>query len=185
VENQPYIHYNKGAVVMWALREAVGEERLDAALRKFLDATRDVGPPYPTSKDLFEVLLAELPEAEALLRDSFERIVLYENRPTQATVTRQSDGKYKVHLELTLEKTVADDKGEEEPADFEESVEIGVFAGTEEDRQTLYLQRHVLKGPVASLDLVVDQEPTRAGVDPNYLLLDRGRDDNLMAVSMK
>jgi ABC-2 type transport system permease protein len=185
VEDQPYIHYNKGAVVMWALREAVGEERLDAAIRKFLDQTRDSGPPYPTARDLLEVLKAELPEAHELLHDSFERIVLYENRPTSATATRRDDGKYVVKLELTLEKSVADEVGEEHPVDFSEPVEIGVFSGTEEDRKVLFLRRQLVTGPTATIEVVVDELPTLAGVDPNHLLLDRGGDDNLMEVTLQ
>jgi ABC-2 type transport system permease protein len=185
VENQPYIHYNKGAIVMWALREAVGEERLDAALRKFLDQTRDVGPPYPTARDLLEVLKAELPGAHDLLHDSFERIVLYENRPTSAVATRREDGKYVVKLDLTLEKTVADDVGEESPVDFSEPVEIGVFSGTEDDRKVLFLRRQLVTGPTAQIEVVVDELPTLAGVDPNHLLLDRSREDNLMAVTLE
>ena len=36
VESQQYIHYNKGALAMYALRDYVGEERVNGALRAFL-----------------------------------------------------------------------------------------------------------------------------------------------------
>ena len=185
VENQPYIHYRKGAIVMWALREAAGEARLDASIRRFLDGTRDMGPPYPTARDLYDVLRADLPEHAPLLRDLFERIVLYENRPTRAIAKRLPDGRYEVTLDLKLEKTVADEVGEEVSETFDEEIAVGVFSGSEEDRKTLYLQRHRLAGPEASLTVVVDEAPSLAGIDPNHLMLDRGREDNLMSVTIE
>jgi aminopeptidase N len=33
VENQPYIHYRKGALVMYRLADVIGQDRVDAALR--------------------------------------------------------------------------------------------------------------------------------------------------------
>ena len=37
-ENQPYIHYRKGSVVMYALQDYIGEDSLNNALRKYIDA---------------------------------------------------------------------------------------------------------------------------------------------------
>ncbi|MEQ1506283.1 MAG: M1 family aminopeptidase, partial [Myxococcota bacterium] len=185
VEDQGYIHYNKGGIAMWALRAQVGEDRLDAAIRTFLDRWRDQGPPYPTARDLYDVLRTELPDASTTLRDLFEAIVLYENRPTAATATRNPDGTYTVHLTLALAKTEADAVGEETEVPFAESVEVGVFAGTEDHREPLVVERRTLTGPTAELELVVPRAPTLAGVDPNHLLLDRDRDDNLMPVRVE
>jgi aminopeptidase N len=39
VENQQYIHYRKGSVVMYALRDLIGEDKVNAALAKFLKAS--------------------------------------------------------------------------------------------------------------------------------------------------
>ena len=38
VERQDYVHYNKGALAMYALREAMGEERVNRALAKIFPA---------------------------------------------------------------------------------------------------------------------------------------------------
>ena len=35
VENQPYIHYRKGSLVMYALRDYIGEDAMNAALGSF------------------------------------------------------------------------------------------------------------------------------------------------------
>lgn len=182
VEDQGYVHYAKGGVVMWGLKQRVGEERLNAAIRTFLERWRFVGPPYPTSRDLVDHLLAELPDAEDLIRDGFEKIVFYENEATSATVTANPDGTWTVTLALKLAKTEANEIGDEAEVPLAEAIEIGVFAGTEEHREVLHLARHDLVGPEATVTIVVDREPTLAGVDPNHLLLDRDRDDNLTSV---
>ena len=40
VEIQPYIHYEKGSLANYALQRAIGEERVNTGLRRFLEASR-------------------------------------------------------------------------------------------------------------------------------------------------
>lgn len=185
VENQGYIHYQKGGVVLYALAQAVGQDRLDAAIRSFLGEWKNQGPPYPTARDFLEHLRRELPEADALLTDTFERIVLYQNRTVAATARANGDGTWTVTLKLALGKTVADPLGEETELGFDDEVELGVFSGTEAHRTVLVQERRRLTGPEATVELVVSEEPTLAGVDPDHLLLDRRRDDNVVGVELE
>src|SRR4051812_28262680 len=48
-ENQQYIHYNKGSVIMYALRDYIGEDTLNAALAKYIKAVAYQEPPYTNS----------------------------------------------------------------------------------------------------------------------------------------
>ncbi|MFP5245833.1 MAG: M1 family metallopeptidase, partial [Thermoanaerobaculia bacterium] len=48
VENQGYIHYRKGSLVMYALRDYIGEDAVNRALAKFLRDYAFQGPPYTT-----------------------------------------------------------------------------------------------------------------------------------------
>ena len=43
----------------------------------------------------------------------------------------------------------------------------------------LKVERHRINSPTASFKLIVDKEPVEAGIDPNYLLIDRFPDDNV------
>jgi ABC-2 type transport system permease protein len=47
VENQPYIYYRKGSLVMYRLPSEIGEEAVNRALRKLLAAHAFKGAPYP------------------------------------------------------------------------------------------------------------------------------------------
>ena len=44
--NQGYVHYRKGSVGMYCLKEIIGEEQADAALRTLIDSFAYSGPPY-------------------------------------------------------------------------------------------------------------------------------------------
>jgi ABC-2 type transport system permease protein len=73
-ERQDYVYYHKGALAMYALREAVGEERLNAALARFLARVALKGPPYPTAAELLAELRGGLPtESAQLVEDLFEK----------------------------------------------------------------------------------------------------------------
>src|SRR6185369_17927768 len=59
VENQAYIHYRKGALVMYLLQEPLGEAAVNRALRRLLERYRFHGAPYPRSIDLIRLLREE------------------------------------------------------------------------------------------------------------------------------
>jgi ABC-type transport system involved in multi-copper enzyme maturation permease subunit len=54
VENQPYIHYRKGAVAMYLLQERLGEAAVNRALARFDARFRFKGAPYLRSVDLID-----------------------------------------------------------------------------------------------------------------------------------
>src|SRR5690606_2014964 len=101
VGSQPYIAYRKGALAMLLLRDYIGEENVNTALRRYADRYRDTGPPFPTARDLYAELRAVTPDSlHGLLVDLFETITLWDLRSEQATVTRTSDGRYEVALDV-------------------------------------------------------------------------------------
>jgi ABC-2 type transport system permease protein len=59
----------------------------------------------------------------------------------------------------------------------------GVFAGRGRGQRELYLQKHRLTGGEATVEIVVDEQPTMAGIDPYNKLIDRVSGDNVVAVS--
>ncbi len=79
VENQGYVHYRKGALVMFWLKEVVGEEVVDRALQKLLAQYAFKAAPYPSSTDFLRLLRAEAgPQHQQLITDLFEKITLYD-----------------------------------------------------------------------------------------------------------
>ncbi len=188
-EDQQYIHYQKGALVMYRLREELGEAAVNRALRRFL---RDKGyqrAPFATSRELVAYFREEAgPGQQALITDLFEKIVFYDNRVVEATSKKRADGKYDVTLRLHAAKREADGKGKETPAGLDDWIEIGVFArgasGKERDEKVLYLERHHVTTEDPVVTVTVDDAPFEAGFDPYNKLIDRVADDNRKRVSM-
>lgn len=181
VDDHPHIAYGKGAVAMYTLREHIGAEPVNAALRRFLDKYGRSGPPYPTSLDLYAELRAVTPPSlHYLLTDLFETITLWDIKIQRAAARRMSDGKYEVTLDVVAQKMRADRTGVETPAAMNDLIEVAVFAPGKAD--PIYLTRHRIRGGRQTLRIVVPHEPSRAGVDPHRKLIERERGDNVVAV---
>lgn len=181
VDDHPHISYGKGAVAMYTLRERIGVEAVNTALRRFLEKYRGSGPPYATSLDLYAELRAVTPPSlHPLLTDLFETITLWEMKTQRATVRRTPDGKYELTLDVHAQKMRADSVGVETATPLDDLIEVGVFASGKDD--PIYVARHRLRSGTQTLRIIVPQEPSRAVVDPFGKLIERERDDNGMAV---
>jgi len=189
VENQQYIHYEKGSLVFYRLREEIGEEALNRALHTFLEQHAYKPPPYTTSVEFLAAIRAEArPEQQDLITDLFEKISFYDNRIEAASVTKRADGKYDVTLDLHAAKFYADGAGKENAGRLDDWIDIGVFArgpsGEESDEKVLYLERHHVTVEKRKLTITVDEEPYEAGFDPYNKLIDRVSSDNRTRVSL-
>jgi aminopeptidase N len=190
VENQPYIHYRKGSVVMYALKDYLGEELIDKTLARFDRDTAFQQPPYTTTREFLDDLQQYAgPQWSPLIEDLFNKITLFDNRVVEATARRRSDGKYDVTLKVHAAKFYADGVGRETPAKIDVPIDIGVFArapdGKEAHEKVLYLQKRAITDGESSVIVTVAGEPFEAGIDPYNKLIDRVSDDNRMHVTIR
>ncbi|HEY1272497.1 MAG TPA: M1 family aminopeptidase, partial [Terriglobales bacterium] len=178
--NQGYIHYNKGAVVMYALQDYIGEDKVNQALAALVKRFAFKGPPYAVSLDLIDALKQVTPpEYMYLYDDLFENITLYNNRARSAKATKMADGKYQVDLIVNATKLRSDGHGQEKEIPVNDWIDIGVL---DSQGKYLYLQKHKIDKPKTEVTLTVDRLPARAGIDPLDKLIDRGPDDNVIEV---
>ncbi|HEX6084180.1 MAG TPA: M1 family aminopeptidase [Thermoanaerobaculia bacterium] len=181
VEDHPHVSYGKGAVALYTLREHIGAEAVNGALRRFLEKYRGSGPPYATSLDLYAELRAVTPPAlHYLLTDLFETITLWDLKTQTASSRRLPDGRYEVTLEVTAQKLRADSIGRETATPMNDLVEVGVFAPEKTD--PLHVTRHRIRTGRQTIRIIVPQQPARAGLDPHGKLIERGRGDNVVEV---
>jgi hypothetical protein len=125
------------------------------------------------------------PELQYYITDAFESIVLYDNKAMSATVTQTPDKKYKVTLTVQARKLKADGNGAESPMTLNDYIDIGVFVGKKDEEKPLYLKKERISQTSQTFEIVVDQMPTRAGIDPYNKLIDRIPDDNMIDVVAK
>jgi ABC-2 type transport system permease protein len=182
-QNQGYIHYRKGSMVMYALQDYIGEDKVNEAIRGFLKQYAFKGPPYPTSLDL-EGYFAKVtpPQYQYVLEDLFRTITLYDNRALAADYVQLPNGKYEVHLTVESKKFRADGHGAERAIPVNDWIDIGVL---DADGKYLYLQKQKITQEKTELTIVVDKPPAQAGIDPVDKLIDRNPDDNVMAVKKR
>ena len=178
VEDQNYVHYNKGSVVMYALQDYIGEQQVNHAARAFLDKVKFQQPPYTTSRELLGFIRQQTPaELAYMVDDMFERITLFDNRTTAATYRKRADGRYDLKLSLSVHKRAADELGTEHDVPLADLIEVGVLS---EDGAAVALEKHWIRQTDSDVTLVVDAPPVLAGVDPLNKLIDRTPDDNVI-----
>lgn len=203
-ENQQYIHYNKGSLVLYALSDYIGEKNMNNALKGYINKVAFQEAPYTNSIEFVNELRNTTPDSlKYVINDMFETITLYENRVIKSTYKKLKDGKYQVDIEFEVAKYKADDLGERifkdktgktltykakgdkfetESLPLNDYIEIGIFAKTEKDGKKkdkeLYLKKHKITSINNKVTLIVNQLPTEVGVDPYNKLIDTDSNDN-------
>jgi len=184
VENQPYIHYRKGSLAMYALRDEIGEEPLNAALAQYILDAGYQEPPFTISLEFLDYLKKIVPPSRpSLVKDLFQSITLYDNRATEVSYSLRKDRKYAVTITATSRKMRADGKGRETEIPVDDWIDVGVFGeaegGGKGDEAVLYVEKRHITSPQTTFEVVVDRLPVKAGIDPFNKLVDRNPEDNL------
>lgn len=186
VQREPYVWYYKGALVMYAMSDYIGEDKLNGALRGFLEKNKYASGPFPDTRGFVAAIReATPPELQYLVSDMFESIVLYENKAVSAVMTADSGNRYKVTLTVNTQKRRSDGSGNETPMNLDDVIEVGVFSGTKEHLKPLHVEKRRFNTENSTLEFLVDSKPTLAGIDPYNKLIDRNPDDNLIEVEEK
>jgi len=190
--NRSYQWYQKGSLILYALRDYIGEDTLNAALKKFMtDWGNKSVAPYAGSHDLYTYIEAATPnELKYFVEETWKKITLYDNKVVTATAKKLADKKFEVVLKLNSRKFYADSAGAEvEGKYFNDQIDIGIFGEDKVDAKghktthPLYFKKHVVnKSGEIVITAQVDELPKKAGIDPYNKLIDRVSDDNLQPV---
>jgi hypothetical protein len=187
VENQNYIHYNKGSVVMYALQDYIGEDKVNSALANYLTDWAYLDPPFSTSTDFMKYIDAVTPDSlKYLITDMFETITIFDIKAKEANMKKLENGKYLVSLSADVQKFRADSLGNETPMALNDWIDVGVLTTKEVDgkkRQVeLYMQKHLITSNSPTFEIIVDDKPEIAGLDPYNKLITRHSDSNRVKV---
>jgi ABC-2 type transport system permease protein len=203
-DGQGYIHYQKGSLIFYALSDYIGEEKLNAALKRYVEKVKFQEPPYTTSIEMVDYIREITPDSlQYVIKDMFETITLYKNKIVEAKTKKLENGKYQVDIEFEVSKYRNDEKGKtfygEKVGDtlsykpkeskkpilsvpLKDYIEIGVFAEEENDGKKkeveLYLKKHKITKINNKITIIVDKKPVEVGVDPYNKLIDTKSDDN-------
>jgi ABC-2 type transport system permease protein len=176
-----FAYSRRGPFALYAIREYIGKERVDEALRRLFERHRSGRPPLPTSLDLYRELQAVTPEPfQYLLQDLFEKNTFWELKTERATAQQTEGGTWQVTLAVHARKVVVDEAGVETEVPMDDWLEVGVF-----DEGEPSVQKFRIRSGTQTITVTVPQKPARAGIDPRHLLSDLGEEDqNVKAVKI-
>ena len=188
IAGRTFVWYRKGALVMYALADYIGEEALNRGLKNFLEkAAFRQKAPFATTDEFYPYLEAVTPDSlRYFLEDGWKKIALYENRTVSTTYQKVKADEYRVKLVVDTRKIYYDGLGNETAkGKNREYIDIGIFAEDSKNAQgmkkkmPLYLKKHWLTPGVHTLEFTVKGPPVKAGIDPYNKLIDRVPDDNV------
>lgn len=200
-ENQQYIHYNKGSLVLYALSDYLSEERLNSAIKNYVQKVAFQEAPYTIASEFVDEIEAVTPDSLTyLIDDLFRTITLYDNRVEKAEWWMTSDSLYEVELTLQTVKYQSDEKGKRiytnadgdslmlekenlrrplQSLPLRDYIDVGIFTKNSAGKDSvLYLQKHRFEDIETTLRLTLDHEPSEVGVDPYNKLIDTQSMDN-------
>jgi ABC-2 type transport system permease protein len=188
VEQQSYIHYNKGSIVMYYLKEMIGEENVNRALRSLLETYGYQEPPYPTTISAVNAFRDVTPDTlQYLIEDLFETMTFFTN--TAVSAEYEQDGEdYIVTLTTRTEKFRADSLGVLVPVPLNDYIDIGIFARPEQGLrlgEPLHMERVHITQADNTFIRRVSAEPREAGIDPWNYLIDRQPATNTRRVTRR
>jgi ABC-2 type transport system permease protein len=179
----------KAGVALYGLRDLIGEDSLNSALREFKNAYAFKNkPPFAGANDLYRYLQKHVPDSlQYYLTDTWQKITLYDNKVTEAkAVPTGNKNEYKVTFKVDAGKVWIDDKGNDIPAkNMNDYVDIGVFAANSNNKEgrsqvnPLYLKKYKLTMGQHTISVIVKGKPVNVGIDPYAKLIDRQPNDNM------
>ncbi|BDD06457.1 ABC transporter permease/M1 family aminopeptidase [Aureibacter tunicatorum] len=178
-DRQQYIHYQKGSLIMYALQDMIGEDKVNTAMREFLDEYKYKNEGYATSLDFLAHLEKQVPDSlQYLIDDWFKEITLYDHRLNDATIEELPNGRYLVSMDIETQKIKVDTTGNENFVPSNDWVDIGVFADADK-KELIHYERVKFDQPKKTFKFEVDQKPLKAMIDPRQILIEKNVKDNV------
>lgn len=190
VENQQYIHYRKGSLIMYALQDYLGEDMVNRVMHDLLARRGMRQDPYATTPEFLEMLRAEAgPDYDELITDFFQKIVLLDLKVTEAKAVPLGDGTFEVTMDIEAAKFEADGAGSQTKVPLDYKIDIGIFTKNldktfDGSAHVLFLEKRRINADTLQFKFIVDEEPKYVGIDPYNKLIDRNSDDNVKAVTL-
>jgi len=178
---QQYLGYKKSSSVMYALQDYIGEDSVSKALSRIVEKYGERLDTFALATNLVDEFEKVTPDSlQYLVHDLFYEISLYENEIIDAKYTVLEDGKFQVDLDLKTAKFYVDSIGNQTEIDMNDYIYVALM---DEDNNEFYYQKHKFDTNKKTIQIISDQKPVHAGLDPFLVLIDRNMDNNKMEVT--
>ncbi|MCL2063714.1 MAG: hypothetical protein FWG98_05015 [Candidatus Cloacimonetes bacterium] len=186
-ENQQYLVYSKGMLIMNAMSRLIGEDVLNQALREFLESYQYASNPYPNSWDFMNVLDFYVPDSlKTIVDEMFNQVVLHDLNILEVSSTEQDEGTYKTIIDFSTEKTIFDNEGIPETLEWSGWLEIGLIEDIENDMNNIFhLEKVWINNKENTVEIISAKQPDRVILDPYVLLMARDLDSKTSRVNAR
>jgi ABC-2 type transport system permease protein len=171
LSGQTEIYYRKGGVLMYALQDYLGEEKVSKVLHDFILKYAFKNAPYPTAHELIDDLEKVTPDSlKYLIHDWFKTITLYQNKIIKAAYSRNEDLEYSISFTTTIHKFQYDEKGTEKETAVKDYIEFGMY---DTQGKEIFLKKLLVKQGENKFTIHLGRRPETLVLDPYNKLLDK------------
>lgn len=180
-QGESYMLYGKSYTIMLAMKELIGEAKVNQVLKNLVERHQNKLDATLTSLELLEEFYKVTPnEYHSLINDWFKRIITYDLRLESSSYTKLSTGQFEIELEINAQKLEHID-GIASEIDLNETIPIGLLAqhpsrATDED--IIYLEAKTITSWKNRITVIVDELPNYVSIDPYGTRLDKVRNNN-------
>lgn len=182
--------YRKAPIALYTLREYIGKEPMRKALLNLFKKNASGTPPLPIPQDLYHELQNVTPDSMQYLVHDLLATNTYWDLKTEHSAARQTQkGTWEVKLDIQARKYTLDTLGIEADVPMDDWVRIGIFqqkGGEKGEPEMLYLKWHKIHSGNQTLVVDLPNKPSSAyaGIDPNHLLMDLKRENNIRKIDL-
>lgn len=181
---QPFVHYQKGGLALFRLKEVLGEAHLARALGELV---RRHGYPLqkPGTSGLIETLKrgANTPQMR-LIDELFKKVIVFDNDIKILSNKSLPNNQQLLTLEINIRK-MDETSGKPVPLGPDDDIGIAVFnqeIATEAPAGPIYLQRHHFSKSRSVISVVVPRGPVTVMLDPLSCMLDMSDHNNVVVL---
>lgn len=195
VDNQGYIYYQKGSLVLYAIQQLLGEAKINIALSNLVKKYGYKEPPYPNSYALLDEIYSLTPDSlKTTVKSGLEEIIIYSTDIKDAKLTKRADNKYETIIDFSLVKNSSDPNakekkkiseikiGKSEEVPIRDYFDLAVYQDIDDKSRygkLIHKQRFFINKKENKLKIVSDKKPDKIVIDPYFLHIHKDPEENI------
>ncbi|CAM1369609.1 M1 family aminopeptidase [Tenacibaculum xiamenense] len=180
---QGHLIYGKACMAFTALKELIGTDTLNRAIKTLLNTHKNDVEPKVTSLDLLEALYEVSPkEYHKLIDDWFKRIITYDLTIENVETVKLNSIEFKTKLTVKAKRFEQQIGGKMLEIAIDEPILIALFndhPSMARPEDTLYLKHHLINKSSQEITIITKKKPSFVAIDPYGTRVEERRVDNL------
>ncbi|MCP9290264.1 M1 family aminopeptidase [Gracilimonas sediminicola] len=182
-QGEHYMLYGKSYIVMYALKELIGEENVNQVLKTLVNRHKNEIDATVTSPEFLNEIYKFTPEEyHSLIGDWFKKIITYDLSVENAESDKISDDRYEIRITIDAGKHELLE-GVESPVSMNEPIPLGIFSAHPSEAsegQILFLESENIEDGKQQITIQTETLPRYVCIDPYGTRPDLVRQDNCL-----